>query len=169
MCPAGRPRDDARPEVGHRSCRSLPIASHESSCPSVLAVSIERCLACETLVRHGCHRGSIHTRRVVTPRTRRPFRLRRRMADRIRSRREIPRTRRMNLSVRLSNTKHEARDCDAIACGFAAGPAVLWDPRSPSRRSRRPPACRQSFNGATSPENSAQLAGRRVLQRSDAD
>ena len=52
---------------------------------------------------------------------------------------------------------YEARDCESDRLQrHAAGSAVLWDPPSPSRRSRDQ-ACRTDFKGTTSSDNSSQL------------
>ena len=63
----------------------------------------------------------------------------------------------MNLSVRFSNARHDeagGREGDRLR-HHAAGPAVLWIP--PLRQPQPGPDLPPDFNGAASPENSAQL------------
>ena len=63
----------------------------------------------------------------------------------------------MNRSVRFSNTKHMKH---VIARAIACSIMLLVLPSCgipPLRRAEPGPACRQSFNGAASSENSSQL------------
>src|SRR4051812_30655059 len=98
-------------------------------------------------------RGSIHTRRVVTPEIGRPFRLPR-TDGRGPFAVKIPRTGRMNQFVRLSITRQRRRaTAIAIACGILP---VLPSCGIPAHRKPVPVApLPESFNGATSPENSS--------------
>src|SRR5579883_2774119 len=144
-----RPRGDARSGVEPRS-QGRPLSFVKLRVHLVSRLD-RGASACETIATMAA-RGSILMRRVVTPETWRSVELP--PADGRESIRCGPeRTRRMNQSVSLWNTRHKKRAI-AIACSFL----LVLPSCIPHLRDPMPgPSLPESFNGAASPENSSQL------------